>query len=166
MPAKTKTLPTTVIEDGRVLDYITDRPIKDSPKEQVRQHLARALFHEYGISVDDMAPGFKIPVDGHVVFMAVAKKVGFDRRDAPLFKGSPDGEEILEDQEETERVRYSGESVMRTLKRKRRIPDNDLPAIAAAYRVSGTSIRSRGPDGRTRPLPGTVFAALRSFRPA
>ncbi len=33
MPAKPKTLPTTVIEDGRVLDCITDRAIKDSPKE-------------------------------------------------------------------------------------------------------------------------------------
>jgi type I restriction enzyme M protein len=69
------------------------------------------------------------------VFMAVAEKVGFDRRGAPLFKRSPDGEELLEDQEESERIRYRGEWVIRTLKRKRRIPDNDLPAIAVAYRA-------------------------------
>jgi hypothetical protein len=38
------------IEEGKLLDYITDEPIKDTPKEQVRQRIARALFHEYGIA--------------------------------------------------------------------------------------------------------------------
>ena len=31
--------------------------------ERVRQRIARALFHEYGISVDDMEPDFKVKVE-------------------------------------------------------------------------------------------------------
>lgn len=69
------------------------------------------------------------------VFMAVAEKVGFDRRGAPLYKRSPDGEEILEDQEESERIRVNGSVITRTLKRKKKILDNDLPLIAEAYRA-------------------------------
>ncbi len=83
------------------------------------------------IQAEDLAG---VPIE-YQVFMAVAEKVGFDRRGAPLYKRSPDGEELLEDQDETERVRYRGEWVTRTLRRKRRIPDNDLPAIATAYQA-------------------------------
>lgn len=54
----------TSLEEGKILDYITGDPIKDSAKEQVRQRIARALFHEYGISVEDMARDFKMKVDG------------------------------------------------------------------------------------------------------
>jgi len=54
----------TSLEEGKILDYITGDPIKDSAKEQVRQRIARALFHEYGISVEDMARDFKMTVDG------------------------------------------------------------------------------------------------------
>lgn len=54
----------TSLEEGKVLDYITGDPIKESAKEQVRQRIARALFHEYGISVEDMARDFKMKVDG------------------------------------------------------------------------------------------------------
>lgn len=53
-----------VMEEGLLLDYITQRLIKESPKEAVRQRIARALFHEYGISVDDMTPDFPVPVSG------------------------------------------------------------------------------------------------------
>jgi type I restriction enzyme M protein len=35
--------------------------------------------------------------------MAVAEKVGVDRRGVPLFKRTPDGEEVLEEHEESER---------------------------------------------------------------
>ena len=52
------------LEEGKLLDYITGEPVKDTPKEQVRQRIARALFHEYAISVDDMEPDFKMKVDG------------------------------------------------------------------------------------------------------
>ena len=54
------------IEEGKILDYITGQPIPETDKEQVRQRIARALFHEYGISVDDMAPDFKMRIDGRL----------------------------------------------------------------------------------------------------
>lgn len=52
------------IEDGKIFDYITGKPVAENDKERVRQRIARALFHEYGISVDDMEPDFKVKVDG------------------------------------------------------------------------------------------------------
>jgi type I restriction enzyme M protein len=55
------TMPDTLPDDA-IVDYITGRPVKDTPKEQVRQRIARALFHEYGISVDDMARDFPVPM--------------------------------------------------------------------------------------------------------
>ena len=68
------------------------------------------------------------------VFMAVAEKVGFDRRGVAIYEHTPDGEEILQDQFEPERVRIGGTLVVRTLHRKTRILNDDLPKIAAAYR--------------------------------
>lgn len=67
------------------------------------------------------------------VFMAVANKVGFDRRGNTLFKRSPDGEEILEDVLHEEKVRIAGGLQVRTLHRKERILDDDLPEIAKGY---------------------------------
>ena len=43
---------TSAIEDGKILDYITGKPVAENDKETVRQRIARALFHEYGLSVD------------------------------------------------------------------------------------------------------------------
>lgn len=68
------------------------------------------------------------------VFMAVAEKVGFDRRGNTLYKRSPDGEEILEDVKEVERIRVNGSFKERVLHRKKKVVDDDLPLIAAAYR--------------------------------
>ena len=65
--------------------------------------------------------------------MAVAEKVGVDRRGNTLYKRSPDGEIILEEQEERERIRINGKNHFATLKRKVPIVDNDLPEIARAY---------------------------------
>ena len=67
------------------------------------------------------------------VFMAVAEKVGFDRRGNTLYKRQPDGEEILVENTYEEKVRIGGKLEVRTLRRKDRILDDDLPAIAAAY---------------------------------
>ena len=53
-----------VVRDGFVFDYITGAEIKDTPKEQVRQRIARALFHEYGISAEDMQADFPVKVGG------------------------------------------------------------------------------------------------------
>ena len=67
------------------------------------------------------------------VFMAVAEKVGFDRRGNTLYKRHPDGEEILRDVSVEEKVRIGGRLEIRTLHRKERILDDDLPEIAKAY---------------------------------
>jgi type I restriction enzyme M protein len=73
-------------------------------------------------------------VTEYPVFMAVAEKVGFDRRGNTLYKRSPDGEELVETVIETETIRLSGEKVKRTFRRKQKIVDDDLPKIAKAYR--------------------------------
>ncbi|WP_201279026.1 hypothetical protein [Leptolyngbya iicbica] len=62
----------TAIPDGKLLDYITNQPVKDNSKEQVRQRIARALFHEYGINVEDMEPDFKIPIGGRNKKVSIA----------------------------------------------------------------------------------------------
>lgn len=68
------------------------------------------------------------------VFMAVADKVGYDRRGNKLYKRTPDGEEIVEPREYIERLRIGGRIVERTLVRNEKVEDNDLPMIAAEYR--------------------------------
>ena len=68
------------------------------------------------------------------VFMAVADKVGFDRRGNKLYKRTPDGEEIIKPRQHTERIRIGGRFVERTLTRSEKIEDNDLPVIAEKYR--------------------------------
>ncbi|MGK9019894.1 methylation-associated defense system DNA methyltransferase MAD2, partial [Pseudomonas aeruginosa] len=52
------------LEEGKVFDYITGNPVKDSDKEKVRQRIARAIIHEYGIAAEDMEPDFKVKVLG------------------------------------------------------------------------------------------------------
>ena len=52
----------TAIDEDMTPDSITDETIKDSPKKQVFQPIARALWHEYGISLADMARGFSMKV--------------------------------------------------------------------------------------------------------
>ena len=54
----------TTLDEGTLLDYITGKPVKDTPKEHVRQRIGRALFHEYAISVEDMGPDFRVNVNG------------------------------------------------------------------------------------------------------
>lgn len=54
-----------VVAGGHVLDFISGTEnLKETPKEQVRQRIARALFHEYGISVEDMEADFPVSVGG------------------------------------------------------------------------------------------------------
>ncbi|MER2540231.1 MAG: N-6 DNA methylase [Azonexus sp.] len=52
------------LEEGKVFDYITGEPVKDNDKERVRQRIARAIIHEYGIAAEDMAPDFKLKIGG------------------------------------------------------------------------------------------------------
>ena len=53
-----------VLEEGMILDYLTQKPLKESPKERVRQEVIRALFNEYQISLQDMETDFNVPVEG------------------------------------------------------------------------------------------------------
>ncbi len=76
------------------------------------------------------------------VFMAVAEKVGFDRRGNTLYKRHPDGEEILQDVTVEEKVRIGGRMETRLLHRKERILDDDLPEIAKAY----AEFRTKNPE--------------------
>ena len=69
------------------------------------------------------------------VFMAVAEKVGFDRRGNTLYQRSPDGQEITRDVEHVETITVGRRKVARTLRRKEPIPDDDLPVIADRYRA-------------------------------
>ena len=56
---------TDVVRDGFVLDFISGtRQLKETPKELVRQRIAYALSHEYGISADDMTADFPVSVGG------------------------------------------------------------------------------------------------------
>ncbi len=76
------------------------------------------------------------------VFMAVAEKVGFDRRGNTLYERHPDGEEKVIEDEVEERIRINGRNVVRRLKRRKKIVDNDLPKIAKAY----YKFRQKNPD--------------------
>lgn len=73
-------------------------------------------------------------VTEYPVFMAVAEKVGFDRRGNTLYERSPDGEELVTTVVEKETIRFGAKKVTRELKRQRKIVDDDLPKIAKAYR--------------------------------
>ena len=54
-----------VIPDGHTIDIISGkRIVRETPKELVRQRTARVLFHQDGISYDDMEPDFVVVIDG------------------------------------------------------------------------------------------------------
>jgi len=52
------------IDDGNIIDYITNEKKKDSSKEKVRQRIAQTLFEEYGILTEDMQADFPVRVNG------------------------------------------------------------------------------------------------------
>lgn len=79
------------------------------------------------------------------VFMAVAERVGFDRRGNRLNKRSPEGEELTQDIEEIETITVGDRKVARTLRRKAKILDDDLPVIAERYRAFRREHREPGP---------------------
>lgn len=76
---------------------------------------------------------FDAPDQDYPVFMAVAEKVGIDRRGNTVYKRHPDGEIMLTVQEVTERVRIGDTVEVSVLHRKVKEVDNDLPGIAEAY---------------------------------
>ncbi len=85
-------------------------------------------------------------MEEYPVFMAVADKVGLDRRGNKLYKRTPAGEEILVEREVAERIRIKGQWRKRILIRNEKVEDNDLPVIAKKYRefVEKYDIRGDG----------------------
>lgn len=69
------------------------------------------------------------------IFMAVAEKVGFDRRGNALYKRHPDGTDIVTPTTVTERMVRNGKEIIRTFTRPERERDNDLPIIADGFRA-------------------------------
>lgn len=67
------------------------------------------------------------------VFMAVAERVGIDRRGNKVYKRTPEGDDIITIQEETERIHVGDRVIERKLRRPRKELDDDLPLIAQAY---------------------------------
>jgi type I restriction enzyme M protein len=80
--------------------------------------------------------------------MAVAEKVGFDRRGNELYKRHPNGDVVMEATVERERIRINGKDEIRELKRSRPVIDNDLPVIAEKYREFRAKYPMPGVDPR------------------
>lgn len=77
------------------------------------------------------------------VFMAVAEKVGVDRRGNTLYKRGPDGEELTRVVRVREmRQPVDGRVVIRNIPQREKIIDDDLPEIARKYR----EFRQRYPE--------------------
>lgn len=89
------------------------------------------------------------------VFMAVAEKVGFDRRGNDLYKREPNGEIVVETEVVMERLRIRGKEVTRPLTRSKKVIDNDLPVIAEKYREFRAKYPVPGVDPRTVEAAGT-----------
>jgi type I restriction enzyme M protein len=68
------------------------------------------------------------------VFMAVVNRAGVDARGNQLFQRAPDGEELVFDDMVVERVRIGGEVQSRTVSRRQRHIDDELPIVAEHYR--------------------------------
>src|SRR5690606_278257 len=68
------------------------------------------------------------------VFMAIAEKLGKDRRDVSIFEKDEDGIELIFDQE----VKYlvtnkDGQKILKSRREKAKRLDDDLPKISQAY---------------------------------
>ena len=68
------------------------------------------------------------------IFMAVVENVGFDRRGNTAYKRHPDGEDIVVINEETKKMKIRGKIVERTIRRPKKILDDDLPEVAKTFR--------------------------------
>jgi len=68
------------------------------------------------------------------VFMAIAEKLGKDRRGVPIHVRDEDGGEILfETEKKYLAYNKNGKSYVKSRKEKVKIPDDDLPKIVEAY---------------------------------
>lgn len=71
--------------------------------------------------------------EDYPVFMAVAEKVGVDRRGNTVYKRHPDGEIVLDYETKIETFRIGGQQRQRTLHRTIKVVDDDLPEIGKQY---------------------------------
>ena len=69
------------------------------------------------------------------VFMAAVDRAGVDARGNLLFERSPDGADLVFDDEVIERVRMGGRVRSQTVRRRQRHVDDELPAVAQRYRA-------------------------------
>jgi len=121
-----------ILRHTRVLASV-DLPIECFVVEATVNILTSLLFLKKKTKEEISAEDF-VGVKEYPVFMAVVEKVGYDRRGNTLYKRRPDGEEVIEEVEEEETIRIGDRRIKRTLKRKQKILDNDLPLVAEAYR--------------------------------
>jgi len=61
---KSTSAPAAVLPEGYIMDVITVKPVKDSPKEKVRQEIARQFIFEYQIAPESMQADFRVTVEG------------------------------------------------------------------------------------------------------
>jgi len=110
-----------------------DLPVETFIVEANVNILTSLLFLKKKTADEIKAEDLRRKPEEYPVFMAVAEKVGYDRRGNTLYKRNPDGEEIWQMQETVEKIRIGGVMRPRTLSRRRRILDDDLPVIAQKY---------------------------------
>lgn len=71
------------------------------------------------------------------IFMAVAEKIGHDKRGNVIYRRTASGEDLLV--ERTEEVKeidpHTGEEVLRTITVQEKDPEDELPSVAKAYRA-------------------------------
>ena len=122
-----------IMQNAYVLASV-DLPVETFIVEANVNILTSLLLLKRKTEVERNLEGFSQTPYEYPVFMAVAEKVGFDRRGNTLYKRHPDGEEIIEDYEEEETVRVAGKNETRQIRRRRKILDDDLPVIGEKYR--------------------------------
>ena len=64
MPKAKKKEVLETLKEGEIMDFITGKPVKDTPKERIRQEVARQLIFEYQIAPESMATDFRLTVEG------------------------------------------------------------------------------------------------------
>lgn len=131
---------------------VVDLPVETFIVEANVNIYTSLLFLKKKSSKEKLVDSTRDQVD-HPVFMAVAEKVGYDRRGNRLFKRQPNGEAIRVS-EETSEFRVE-QNAVREVRRTRKVlvPDNDLPEIAKRYRM----FRQSHPEpGLPRPASGEV----------
>ena len=69
------------------------------------------------------------------VFMAVVDRAGVDARGKLLFERTPDGEELIFEGEVVERIRVGSHVESRTVRRRWRRVDDELPVVAERFRA-------------------------------